>query len=136
MPQEFVLKVGHDEIHPDGFSGNVRNQLDSWDWSHQHCVTLREMWLMMGIQSDSLIKSTWSMELWGFLKSCFGQCQSCRITVFPEAWRLTSLESLISCYKGCCDNMRGDLITAKGRFGDYKRLEIESRPWVENISLK
>lgn len=27
-------KEGHDEINPDSFLGNVRNQLDSWDWSH------------------------------------------------------------------------------------------------------
>ena len=56
MPNE-----GHDKINPDGFLGNVRNQLDSWDWSHQYYVTLREMlWLMMGIESDSLTKSMWS----------------------------------------------------------------------------
>lgn len=52
-------KKGHDEINPDGFLENVRNQLDSW--SHQQYVTLREMlWLVMGIESDSLTKSMWS----------------------------------------------------------------------------
>lgn len=60
----FVPKVGHNEINPDGFSGNVRNQLvASWDWSPQHCVTLRKVvWQVMGIESENLPNSMWHFE--------------------------------------------------------------------------
>lgn len=80
----FVPKVRDDKINPDGFLGNVRNQLDSvLQLAPSTLCKARRSTVAAGRDRQ---QSSYQQHvvLWGFLKSCSGQCQSCRI-ILPEA---------------------------------------------------